>query len=83
MFQKWRDQNGYRHFVLKSNQERHKEWNENQVYVENKDEAMDKQPNTRSLVQMGGELIFFLKEDERCNVGLGIQLMTCTAVAKA
>ena len=26
--------------MLKSNQEKHKEWNESQVYVENKDEAM-------------------------------------------
>ena len=27
--------------MLKSNQEKHKEWNESQVYVENKDEATD------------------------------------------
>ena len=26
--------------MLKSNQEKHKKWNESQVYVENKDEAM-------------------------------------------
>ena len=31
--------------MLKSNQEKHKEWNESQVYVENKDEAMDKEEN--------------------------------------
>lgn len=27
--------------MLKSNQEKHKEWNERQVYVENKDESTD------------------------------------------
>ena len=31
----------YRHFVLKSNQEKHKEWNKSQVYVENKNEITD------------------------------------------
>ena len=31
----------YKHFVLKSNQEKYKEWNKSQVYVENKDETTD------------------------------------------
>ena len=51
MFQKWTDQDKYKHFVLKSNQEKHKELKESQVYVENKDEAMDNISNRTPKVQ--------------------------------